>query len=46
MLAVWVLLEEDPSGIWDTWTRIDEDFSFDRQCVWSAVPEDAWKRMA
>ena len=45
VLAVWMSLEENPSGIWDTWTRIDEDFQFERQCVWDAVPEDAWKRM-
>ncbi|PIL26145.1 hypothetical protein GSI_11900 [Ganoderma sinense ZZ0214-1] len=45
VLTVWMSLEERTSGVWDTWTRIDEDFPLERKCVWDAVKEDSWKRM-
>ncbi|KAM5538757.1 hypothetical protein V8D89_007479 [Ganoderma adspersum] len=46
VLTVWMSLQEHTSGIWDTWTRIDEDFPLERKCIWDAVKEDSWKRMA
>ncbi len=46
LLTVWMSLEARTSGIWDTWTRFDEDLQLERQCIWNAVKDDSWKRMA
>nr|VWP00719.1 N/A [Ganoderma boninense] len=38
-------LDERTSGVWDMWTRPDEDFPFERKCTWGAIKDDSWKHM-
>lgn len=46
VLTVWMSVEERTSGVWDTWTRLDEALQFECKYIRHAVKEDSWKRMA